>query len=60
VVNAGYLMDFPADRTYDIAKDGQRFLRIKESGSTDHTAAPQSLIIVLNWSEELKRLVPTK
>jgi hypothetical protein len=33
---------------------------IKEGGGTDQTAAPASLIVVLNWVEELKRLVPTK
>jgi hypothetical protein len=29
-------------------------------GGTDSTAAPTSLVVVLNWLEELKRLVPTK
>ncbi len=39
---------------YDISPDGQRFLMIKEAG------ANQSQInVVLNWFEELKRLVPT-
>jgi serine/threonine-protein kinase len=47
-------------RTYDISSDGQRFLMIKEAGGSDQTAAPPSLIVVLNWVEELKRLVPTK
>ena len=48
-----------AYRTYDIAPDGRRFLMIKEGGA-DQTAAPASLIVVLNWFEELKRLVPLK
>ena len=47
-------------RSYDVSPDGQRFLLIKEGGGTDQTAAPASLIVVLNWTEELKRLVPTK
>ena len=39
---------------YDVSLDGQRFLREKdESGS-------QRLNLVLNWTEEVKRLVPTK
>ena len=39
---------------YDVSLDGQRFLMVKdESGS-------QRLNLVLNWFEELKRLVPTK
>ena len=47
-------------RTYDISPDGQRFLMIKAGGGSDQTAAPASLIVVQNWFEELKRLVPTK
>ena len=46
-------------RTYDIAPDGQRFLMIKEGGGTDQTVVPASLIVVQQWVEELKRLVPT-
>ena len=46
-------------RTYDIAPDGKRFLMIK-AGAPDQTAVPMSLIVVQNWTEELKRLVPTK
>jgi Tol biopolymer transport system component len=46
-------------RTYDVSPDGRRFLMIKEGG-TDQTAASTSLIVVQNWVEELKRLVPTK
>ncbi len=39
---------------YDISPDGQRFLMIKEAeGSTGQ------INVVLNWFEELKRLVPT-
>ena len=47
-------------RTYDIAPDGQRFLMIKERGGTDQIAAPSQVIVVQHWTEELKRLVPTK
>jgi hypothetical protein len=43
-----------AGRTYDISPDGQRFLLIKVE-----PAAPPSIIVVQNWTEELKRLVPT-
>jgi Tol biopolymer transport system component len=40
---------------YDISPDGQRFLMMKEG-----TAQEQAQInVVLNWFEELKRLVPT-
>ena len=47
-------------RTYDISPDGQRFLMIKPGGGPDQTAAPTSLVVVQNWTEELKRVVPTK
>jgi serine/threonine-protein kinase len=45
-------------RTFDIAPDGRRFLMIKQ-GSGDE-AAPQNLIVVLNFFEELKRLLPAR
>ena len=42
---------------YDISPDGRRFLMIKAaSGSQQTTTA--SLVVVQNWTEELKRLVP--
>ncbi|MFQ5930287.1 MAG: TolB family protein, partial [Acidobacteriota bacterium] len=46
-------------RNYDISPDGQRFLMIKEAEQTEETAVPTQLIVVENWFEELKRLVPT-
>jgi serine/threonine-protein kinase len=47
-------------RLYDIARDDQRFLMIKDAAPVDQTAAPASLVVVQRWTEELKRLVPTK
>jgi serine/threonine-protein kinase len=41
---------------YDVSPDGQRFLMIKPSDAGD--AAPSQINVVLNWFEELKRLVP--
>lgn len=49
-----------AGRTYDVSPDGQRFLMIKVGGGSDEDAAPTSIIVVENWFEELKRLVPTR
>ena len=46
-----------AGRTYDVSPDGQRFLMIKAAGSPV-TNTPR-IIVVENWFEELKRLVPT-
>jgi len=54
VFEGPYLTDNFATPNYDISLDGQRFLMIKkEEGST------AQINVVLNWFEELKRLVPT-
>jgi serine/threonine-protein kinase len=45
--------------SYDISPDGQRFLMLKEGGA-DGSAMPASIIVVQNWVDELKRLVPMK
>jgi Tol biopolymer transport system component len=42
---------------YDVSPDGQRFLMVKPSEQTG--AAPTQINVVLNWTEELKLLVPT-
>ena len=47
-------------RTYDVSPDGKRFLMIKANAGGDQTSTPTSIVVVLNWEEELKRLVPTK
>jgi serine/threonine-protein kinase len=48
-------------RTYDVSLDDTRFLMIKEGGGPNQsTAAPPSIVVVQNWFEELKGLVPTK
>ena len=44
-------------RTFDISPDGRRFLMIKES-YPDGKAGQNRLVLVQNWTEELKRLVP--
>jgi eukaryotic-like serine/threonine-protein kinase len=46
-------------RQYDVRPGDQRFLMMNESGG-DPTATPASMVVVLNWSEELKAKVPTK
>ena len=51
----GYYSGY-AGRTYDISPDGKRFLMIKR----DTSGAGTELILVQNWTEELKRLVPTQ
>jgi serine/threonine-protein kinase len=61
MVNAGYFAPAGgnAGRTYDIAPDGQRFLMIKQAGAGQDIPPPR-LIVVQNWAEELRRLVPSK
>jgi serine/threonine-protein kinase len=44
-------------RSYDISPDGRRFLAFKPV-ATDETGAPNNLIVVQSWFEELRRLAP--
>ena len=45
--------------SYDVTPDGRRFLMMKESSLGD-PSHPPSMVVVLNWQEELKRRVPTQ
>jgi serine/threonine-protein kinase len=45
----------PFEPDYDVSPDGQRFLMVK--GSEQESAATE-LNVVLNWSDELRRLAP--
>ena len=51
---------FPATssdaREYDISRDGKRFLMVRRESSS----IPTHINVVLNWLDELERLVPTK
>ena len=44
-------------RTYDLTPDGERFAMVGLASLTDGEA-PAELMLVQNWHEELKRLVP--
>ena len=52
-----YEASLVSDANYDVSPDGQRFLMLK--GSQTEETAPTQINVVLNWFEELKRLVPT-
>ena len=52
-----YLMNTLARADYDVSPDGQQFLMLKPT--EQEQAAPTQINVVLNWTEELKRLVPT-
>ena len=41
---------------YDVTPDGQRFVMVKEG---DQESEPPQINVILNWFEELRRLVPT-
>jgi serine/threonine-protein kinase len=43
---------------YDVSADGQRFLMLAAAASNDAAAARSRIVVVQNWIEELKRLVP--
>jgi serine/threonine-protein kinase len=49
-----------AQRSFDISPDGQRFLVIKDTATNDEssTATPASMVVVVNWLEELRQRVP--
>ena len=61
VVKGPYAVAANAGRHYDVSLDGQRFLLLKDvpQAGTAKPAAPE-IHIVLNWAEELTRLVPVK
>jgi serine/threonine-protein kinase len=44
---------------YDVTSDGQRFLMLAPSPGTNSSVARPRIIVVQNWFDELKRLVPT-
>ena len=44
---------------YDVSSDGQRFLVIREDSSSSDSSGGPDIILIQNWFEELKRLVPT-
>jgi serine/threonine-protein kinase len=49
-------------RQYDITPDGKQFVVLLDASTPGGTRRPppSQINVVLNWSEELKRLVPTK
>jgi hypothetical protein len=49
-------------RTYDVSRDGKEFLMIKDARRADHatTLPAENIVVVLNWTEELKQRVPAR
>jgi serine/threonine-protein kinase len=52
----GFSLEATLTRSYDVTADGQRFLMIKGEAPETRTG----IVVVQNWSEELKRLVTTR
>jgi serine/threonine-protein kinase len=59
LVDGGFLFNLATsqNRSYDVSPDGTRFLLI-EAPNTGTQADTAGLTVVLNWADELKRLVP--
>jgi WD40 repeat protein len=58
VVDPGFVVTSPT-RTYDVSRDGRRVLVIKNpQADLSGKATPASMIVVLNWFEELKARLP--
>ena len=47
-------------RNYDVTPDGKQLLIVLPAQTTTGRRAPVQINVVLNWYEELKRLVPTR
>ena len=60
IVEGDWHVEAAPVRHYDVSRDGQRFLMIKEERASEKAPPSTSINIVLNWGEELKQRVPTK
>ncbi len=58
----GWGIDIPyvAWRTFDVSRDGTRFLVLKKAADAPQATAPVGFVVVQQWLEELKRLVPAE
>ena len=58
VVEGPYASPGNSGRHYDVSPDGERFLLIRDAEGVDATVP--RLNVVLNWFDELRRLVPSR
>jgi serine/threonine-protein kinase len=56
VVRPGYFHAGEVYRTFDVSQDGQRFLMIKQNANASDVS--RSIVVVQNWDQELRRLLP--
>jgi hypothetical protein len=54
-----FTVPYVVEGAYDVAADG-RFLMIQPTAQSGATPAPGEIVVVQNWDQELKRLVPTR
>jgi Tol biopolymer transport system component len=47
-------------RTYDVSRDGRKFLMLKDNPTQPGTSASPQIVVVEGWLDELKRRVPVK
>jgi serine/threonine-protein kinase len=47
-------------RQYDITADGQRFLMMRDESRSGDANQSNPIVVVQNWDEELKRLLPAR
>ena len=59
-VPIGRFMSFEYYRSFDVTPDGERFLVVLPPEQSDVEAPQDRVNIVVNWTEELKRLVPVE
>jgi eukaryotic-like serine/threonine-protein kinase len=53
-----YVFEARGQRSYDVAPDGKRFVMLKNAETSGPRSTPPRIVVVQNWFEELKRLVP--
>jgi len=59
-VVCGRVRDAAGERPFDVSRDGQRFLMIKEPPPTDSKAPAPMVVVVTDWFEELRQRVAAK
>src|SRR5262249_30674906 len=62
LIEGRYSLSLPGinGRLYDVSRDGQQFLVLKPVSAPQDLSAPDRIVIVQNWFEELKQRVPVK
>ena len=56
---SNYVVRQQFGRQFDISPDGERFLMLKDFNAEKVGAALEKVYVTQNWTEQLKRLVPT-